>query len=501
MTKKSYILALDQGTTSTRAIVFDDTGSQIITYQKELKQIFPQSDWVEHDPEEIWEATVEVLRRTLSDCVDLGKKVDTIGITNQRETTVLWDKKTGDPVYNAIVWQDQRTSIACENLSNSDNEKFISKKTGLTISPYFSASKISWILDNVDGVRKNAEDGRLAFGTIDSFLLWRLTGGKAHLTDATNASRTLLFNIHNQKWDEDLLSFWRIPKVILPEVRDSSSFFGITKSGLFDSQIKINSMVGDQQAAAIGQACVRNGTIKATYGTGCFLLMNTGDKPIISNKGLLTTLAYRINGKPTYSVEGSIFSAGSTIQWLRDGLKLISSASETEELAKSLSSNKGIYLVPAFTGLGAPYWNSTVRGTIFGLTLETGPAEIARASLEAVTYQSYDIIKAMESDLGQPIQSLQIDGGMTDNDWFVQYLSNILNIKVARPRVLETTALGAAFLAGLGSGLYSKLEDIENLWKIDRPFCPNIDHTKRLKYLAGWKQAVQKLTMYKPDNM
>tara|TARA_Y100000588_G_scaffold152143_2_gene166244 strand:+ start:613 stop:2136 length:1524 start_codon:yes stop_codon:yes gene_type:complete len=496
--EKNYILALDQGTTSTRAIIFDDSGSQIITYQKELKQIFPQLDWVEQDPEDIWNATVEVIRKTLSDCADLGLKVNTIGITNQRETTVLWDKKTGEPIYNAIVWQDQRTSKACENLSNSDNEKLVSKKTGLTINPYFSASKISWILDNVSGARKNAEAGRLAFGTIDSFLLWRLTDDKVHLTDATNASRTLLFNIHNQKWDEDLLSLWRIPVSILPEVRDSTSFFGTTKSGLFDCQIKINSMVGDQQAAAIGQACIKYGAIKATYGTGCFLLMNTGEKPKISKKGLLTTLAYRINGKPTYSIEGSIFSAGATIQWLRDGLKLIGSASESEELAKSISSNKGIYIVPAFTGLGAPYWNSVARGAIFGLTLETGRAEIARASLEAVTYQSYDIIKAMEDDLGQPLQSLQIDGGMTENDWFVQYLSNILSIKVARPRILETTALGAAFLAGLDSGLYSKLEDIENLRKKDRLFYPSIDETERLKLLADWKDAVQKLTMFKP---
>lgn len=490
-----HILAIDQGTTSTRAILFDRAGSPVATAQRELRQIYPQSGWVEHDPEEIWQAVLETCRQVLA---DEARQVAAIGITNQRETTILWDRETGKPLHNAIVWQDRRSAEACRAIAEAGHAPLIAERTGLVPDPYFSASKLAWLLDTMDGARAQAEAGKLAFGTIDSFLLWRLTGGAVHATDATNASRTGLFDIHRQVWDDDLLDLWRIPAALLPEVRDSAGDFGETSPGLFDHAIPIRGVAGDQQAASIGQACFETGMAKSTYGTGCFMMLNTGGAPVASTNRLLTTVAYRLDGQPAYALEGSIFVAGAAVQWLRDELKIIDAAPDTEAMAEGLPSNRGVYMVPAFTGLGAPHWDPDARGALFGLTRDTGTAEIARAALEAVAYQSHDLLDAMAKDHGQPIQTLRIDGGMAANDWLAQFLADILNLRVDRPEVIETTALGAAFLAGLGAGLYASLDEIADLWRHERSFAPAMDDNSRTALLSSWHDAISRLTGLAP---
>jgi len=488
-----YILAIDQGTTSSRAMIFDQDGRSVALSQQEFRQIYPQDGWVEHDPEEIWQSVLAVSRKALQQSEEKGIHVEGIGITNQRETTLVWDRRTGKPIYNAIVWQDRRTAAYCSELKASGSEELVSENTGLLIDPYFSATKLRWILEHVDGARSRAEQGDLAFGTVDSFLLWRLTGGRVHATDATNASRTMLFNIHTQEWDEPLLELLRIPPSLLPEVRDCIDDFGVTDAELFGRSIPIGGIAGDQQAAAIGQACLDPGMIKSTYGTGCFVLMNTGDKAFHSQNGLLTTVAYRVDGQVRYAVEGSIFVAGAAIQWLRDGLKLIESAAQVEGMAKGLDSNRGVYMVPAFTGLGAPHWDPHARGAIFGLTRDTGVAEIARAALESVGYQTHDLMEAMKRDSGTGSKALRVDGGMVANDWFLQFLADLLNVPVERPRVTETTALGAAYLAGVRFGLFESLADIANHWQRNALFTPALGSAERDVLLRGWQKAVSRV--------
>jgi glycerol kinase len=498
MSDGPHILALDQGTTSTRAIIFDQTGSPVATAQRELPQIYPRPGWVEHDPEEIWQATLAVCRQVLADGADADREVVALGITNQRETTVLWDRRTGEPVHNALVWQDRRTAENCRAIAEAGHAALIAERTGLLPDPYFSASKLAWLLDAIDGARARAEAGELAFGTVDSYLLWKLTGGAVHATDATNASRTMLFDIHRQRWDDDLLALWRVPAAILPEVLDCAGEFGNTAPGVFEQRLPIRGIAGDQHAAAIGQVCFEPGMVKSTYGTGCFVLLNTGPDPAASGNRLLTTLAYRLDGQPTYALEGSIFVAGAAVQWLRDALKIIGAAPDTEGLAQGLPSNRGVYMVPAFAGLGAPHWDPDARGALFGLSHDTGVAEIARAALEAVAYQTHDLLDAMAKDHGQAIRTLRVDGGMVANDWMVQFLADVLDVRVDRPAVIETTALGAAFLAGLGVGLYSGLDDISALWRHERTFAPSLDDGDREILLAGWREAVSRLTSLAP---
>ena len=493
-----HLLAIDQGTSSTRAIVFDAAGAPVATAQQELTQHYPQPGWVEHDPEEIWQSTLTVCRQVLAQCAADACDVAALGITNQRETTVLWDRETGKPLHNAIVWQDRRTADACRDIAEQGHAPLIAERTGLVPDPYFSASKLAWLLDTVDGARDRAKSGALAFGTIDSFLLWRLTGDAVHATDATNASRTMLFDIHRQVWDDDLLALWRIPAAVLPEVRDSAGDFGDTAPGLFEQPLPIRGIAGDQQAAAIGQACFEPGMVKSTYGTGCFVLLNTGARPVASTNQLLTTVAYRLDGRPAYALEGSIFVAGAAVQWLRDELKIIDTAGDTEALAQGLGSNRGVYMVPAFTGLGAPYWDPDARGALFGLTRDTGVAEIARAALEAVAYQTHDLLEAMAKDHGQATRTLRVDGGMAANDWLIQFLADILALRVDRPAVTETTALGAAFLAGLGRGLYSGLDEIAALWRHQRTFEPSLDDDERAVLLGGWHEAVGRVLADRP---
>ncbi|WP_250657250.1 glycerol kinase GlpK [Alkalimarinus coralli] len=487
-----YLLAIDQGTTSSRAIVFSQDGHAVASAQKEFPQHFPQDGWVEHDPDEIWSSTLSVCREAIEranvDVLDIAG----IGITNQRETTIIWDRETGDPIYNAVVWQDRRTADVCKSLRQQGFEEEVVQKTGLLIDPYFSATKISWILDHVDGARAKAEQGQLAFGTVDSFLLWKLTGGKSHKTDATNASRTSLFNIHTQQWDEALLKAFNVPREILPEVLDSSDDFGCCEADLLGAEVPIYGIAGDQQAALIGQACFQPGMAKSTYGTGCFLMLNTGDKPVRSENRLLTTVAYRLDGKATYAVEGSIFIAGAAIQWLRDGLKLIGCASEAEALAFEAGSDNPVYLVPAFTGLGAPYWDPHARGAIHGLTRDTGIADIVTAGLQSVCYQTKDLVRAMQND-GASYKALRVDGGMVVNNWLVQFLADILNVTVDRPKITETTALGAAYLAGLKAGLYKDLEEISALWACEQRFEPNMQPDKRERLYSGWLDAVERV--------
>jgi glycerol kinase len=487
------LLAIDQGTTSTRCILFDRQGQALHTVQTELTQHFPHDGWVEHDPEEIWTSTLALLRRITAHAAQQGWRVAGIGITNQRETTVLWDRKTGKPIARAIVWQDRRTAEACRRLVEAGHQARVQQKTGLLLDSYFSATKIGWLLDTVPGARPAAERGELAFGTIDCFLLWRLTGGTSHATDATNAARTLLYDIHRQGWDAELLSLFGVPAALLPEIKDNAADFGTTAEGLLDSRITIGGMAGDQQAAAIGQACFTPGMVKSTYGTGCFMLMNTGDKPVPSKNSLLTTLAYRLNGQATYALEGSIFVAGAAVQWLRDGLKLIESAGQTESLASGLGHNAGVFLVPAFTGLGAPYWDPDARGAIFGLTRATGIAEIVRAALEAVCYQTSDLLAAMNADGAGAIYEIRVDGGMAANSWLMQFLADILDTPVARPAVTETTALGAAFLAGLQAGLFDDLDQIATCWRRDAGFVPHLAETERKVLLTGWRKAVDRV--------
>jgi glycerol kinase len=493
------LIAIDQGTTSTRAIAFDSALQPLAAAQKELRQIYPGPGEVEHDPEEIWAAVVETVRGVMAKARVTANDVAAIGITNQRETTVIWERKTGRPIYNAIVWQDRRTAEYCESLRRAGHEDEIAGKTGLLLDPYFSASKIAWLLDHVEGARAAAENGRLAFGTIDCFLLWRLTGGKMHLTDATNAARTLLFDIRKAEWDGDLCRLFGVPQSILPGVRDCAGAFGETIPDLFDASIRVSGIAGDQQAATVGQGCFSPGMMKSTYGTGCFALLNTGTERIVSRNRLLTTIAYQLDGKRTYALEGAIFVAGAAVQWLRDGLKLIAASSEVGSLAQRADPAEQVYLVPAFVGLGAPYWDARARGAIFGLTRNSGAAELARAALEAVAYQTRDLLEAMHADWPASKGSatvLRVDGGMTASDFTMQFLADILASPVDRPVVMETTALGAAYLAGRAAGVCPDLEGFGKQWRLDRRFEPHMDADARERKYSGWRQAVRRtLTM------
>ena len=488
-----YILSIDQGTTSSRGILFDSNYQIVAIGQKEFTQFFPYSGWVEHDPEEIWLSTLESCNEAILKAKIKPSQISSIGITNQRETTVVWDKETGEPVYNAIVWQDKRTSNECQKLRELGHEASVTKKTGLLLNPYFCATKISWILDNVDGARDKANAGKLIFGTIDSFLLWRLSNKKVHSTDATNASRTLLYDIHKGCWDDGLLKLFNIPKIMLPNVRDSASNFGNAHESFFGSEIPISSMIGDQHSALVGQACFEPGMVKSTYGTGCFVLINTGDKAIESKNKLLTTIAFQINNKPCYALEGSIFVAGAAIQWLRDNLKFIKSAEESEGLAMKADPNQDVYLVPAFVGFGAPHWDSDCRGALYGLTRNTGPAEITKAALESVCYQTSDLLTAIEKDLGENgLNTIRVDGGMAASNWTMQMLSDVLNLPVDRPKNLETTALGAAYLAGMQIGFYPPIGEFAKLWKAETQFNSKMPEVERQKKLSGWKDAVSR---------
>jgi glycerol kinase len=489
-----FILAIDQGTTSSRAIVFDAKLRPKASAQKEFKQYFPDSGWVEHDPEEIWKSVLATCKAAVSRAKTAPKNIRCLGITNQRETTVVWERKTGKPIHKAIVWQDRRTADICADLKAQGHEKLFTAKTGLLLDPYFSGTKVSWILDHVKGARERAERGELCFGTIDSFLIWRLTGGKSHMTDATNASRTLLYNIHSGTWDDELLGILRVPRAMLPEVKDCAADFGVCDAKFFGAAIPILGVAGDQQAATIGQACFEPGMMKSTYGTGCFALLNTGATAVASTNRLLTTVAYQLDGKRTYALEGAIFIAGAAVQWLRDGLKVVKKAADTGALAKAADKNQSVYLVPAFVGLGAPYWNAEVRGALFGLTRATTNKELARAALEAVCYQTNDLLEAMKRDWGARGETiLRVDGGMTASDWTMQFLADILGAPVDRPVVLETTALGAAYLAGLQAGLRPKPDVFAKTWKRQKRFLPKMDEATRARKRAGWADAVKKL--------
>ena len=488
-----YLLTIDQGTTSSRAIIFDSTGTPLWQAQKEFQQIYPQDGWVEHDPEEIWQSTLLVCRQALTEGGLTASDIAAIGITNQRETTLLWDRSNGQPIYNAIVWQDRRTAGFCQELKDNGHESTFTEKTGLLMDPYFSGTKIRWILDNVPNARQKAEQGNLAFGTVDSFLLWRLTNGRVHATDATNASRTLAFDIHKQLWDQDLLDILNVPSSLMPEVKDCAADFGETDPELFGASIPISAVAGDQQAALFGQTCFEPGMVKSTYGTGCFMVMNTGTTAALSQNRLLTTVGYRIDGVTTYALEGSIFMAGATIQWLRDGIGIIRSAAETQALAEHADSDQQVYLVPAFTGLGAPYWDPHARAGIFGLTRDTGVAEVAKAGLESVAYQSRDLVEAMRKDTDGELLELRVDGGMVVNDWMVQRLSDILGTRVDRPRITETTALGVAYLSGLQQGIFDSLSAITDLWQRDAIFEPQWNEAQRNRAYQGWLQAVSRV--------
>lgn len=489
----NYVLAIDQGTTSSRAIMFDQDYRISAVGQQEFKQYFPQSGWVEHEPEDIWETTVATCRSAMEQVGAKAADIAAIGITNQRETTVVWNRKTGKAVHRAIVWQDRRTSDVCAALKKAGHEPEVTGKTGLLLDPYFSGTKIAWILDHVDGARDAAERGELAFGTVDAFLLWRLTGGAVHATDATNASRTLLYDIRELRWRPSLCDLLRVPLDGLPEVRDSAADYGETLPDIFGGSIRIAGIAGDQQAATVGQACFQPGMMKSTYGTGCFALLNTGDEAVQSGNRLLTTIAYQLDGRPTYALEGSIFVAGAAVQWLRDGIGIIDSAAQSGELAAAADPAQDIYLVPAFVGLGAPYWDSDCRGAIYGLSRGTGRAELAKAALESVCYQTRDLLEAMHGDLGSAHQTvLRVDGGMVESDWTMQRLADTLDAPVDRPKILETTALGAAYLAGLHTGFYSSPEDFAASWALERRFSPSSDDGSRARRYAGWKDAVQR---------
>lgn len=484
-----HVLAIDQGTTSSRAILFDETLQVVRTGQEEFAQHFPASGWVEHDPDDLWNTTVSTCREALG---SVGPQdIAAIGVTNQRETVVVWDRHTGKAIHNAIVWQDRRTASICADLKASGHEAMVTARTGLLLDPYFSGTKIGWLLDNVDGARARAEAGDLLAGTVDSWLIWHLTKGASHVTDATNASRTMLYDIHKGTWDADLCSLLGVPMQILPEVRDSADSFGVTE--LFGGQITISGVAGDQQAATVGQACFDAGMMKSTYGTGCFALLNTGDKPVTSSNRLLTTIAYQLDGKPTYALEGSIFVAGAVVQWLRDGLSLISDAAETQALAEQSDEAQNVYLVPAFVGLGAPYWDSECRGAMFGLTRGTGPAELSRAALESVGYQTRDLLEAMHRDWDSDVETvLRVDGGMTASNWAMQFLADILGAPVDRPVFAETTALGAAWLAGMKAGLYPDRQEFSQSWALERRFAPKMDHNARAQKYAGWQDAISR---------
>jgi glycerol kinase len=486
-----YILALDQGTTSSRSLLFDKKGNILGMAQKEFKQIFPQPGWVEHDANEIWSSQIGTLAEALAKAQITMKQIAGIGITNQRETTVLWDRKTGQPVYHAIVWQDRRTASYCDELKNAGHAETIRQKTGLIIDAYFSATKLKWLLDNVDGAREKAGRGELAFGTIDSWLVWKLTNGEIHITDVSNASRTMLFNIHTMKWDEELLLLFDIPFSLLPEVKPSSKIYGVTGNIIPDSRIPIGGIAGDQQAALFGQMCTDPGMVKNTYGTGCFMLMNTGEKAINSHNNLLTTIAWQVDGKTTYALEGSVFIAGAVVQWLRDELKMIRTSGEIEDLAATVNDSEGVYIVPAFAGLGAPHWNQHARGSVFGLTRGSNQGHIARAALDSIAYQVYDVLKAMEADAGISIAELRVDGGATVNNSLMQFQSDMLNCKVIRPTITETTALGAAYLAGLAVGYWKNIGEIREQWQVNRIFSPAMKNEKRKELIHGWQRAVR----------
>ena len=488
---KKFIISIDQGTTSSRVILFNTKGRIEFVSQYEFKQYFPKNGWVEHNPNEIWSTTLKALKNVINKANKIRGHIISIGITNQRETTILWNKKTGKPIYNAIVWQDRRTQEYCKKLKNKKYENDFRKKTGLFIDPYFSATKVRWILDNVKQSKKLLKSNNLLFGTVDTFLIWKLTKGKQHLTEATNASRTMLFNINNNKWDHEILKKLNIPKSILPEVKNSADDFGKTDKKIIGKEIPISAVLGDQQAAAVGQTCFDKGSIKSTYGTGAFVIMNTGSKKINSKNKLLTTICYRLNNKTTYALEGSIFIAGAGIQWLRDKMKLIKKAPETEKIARSSNINDGIYVVPAFSGMGAPYWRPDARGLITGLTRDSNWQSLVRATVESVAYQSYDLFNAMNKDGLKP-RIVKIDGGMVANNWFSQFLSDTINLKVIRPKVLETTALGVALFAGYQVGEFKSLNQIKHIWKKDRAFSPKIKNSLRNQLLQGWKLAIKK---------
>lgn len=496
---EKFILSLDQGTTSSRAIIFDNKGSIRSIAQKEFRQIFPKPGWVEHDPQEIWSTQAGVAAEAITQAGISSEQLFSIGITNQRETTIVWDRESGKPVYNAIVWQDRRTAAFCDKLKADGLDKVIREKTGLVTDAYFSGTKIKWILDNVPGAREKAEAGKLAFGTVDSWLIWNFTQGTLHITDVTNASRTMLYNISALEWDQELLRILGIPESMLPEVRSSSEVYGHTSGKLMGQAVPIAGIAGDQHAALFGQMCMRKGMVKNTYGTGCFMVMNTGTEMIPSKNNLVSTIAWQINGETTYALEGSIFIAGAVVQWLRDGLGIIRSSSEVEKLAREVESSEGVYMVPAFAGLGAPYWNQDARGTLVGLTRGTTAAHIARAALDSIAYQTLDVLKAMEADSGLDIPELRVDGGATANDLLMQFQADLLQASVVRPKVTETTALGAAYLAGLATGFWEDIPSLEQQWQEDRQFSPGLDESQTRQLLQGWKKAVHAAVSWAGD--
>jgi glycerol kinase len=490
LSEKPFILALDQGTTSSRAIVFNHSGDIVSIAQKEFTQIFPKSGWVEHDPVEIWSSQASVISEALAKKGIDGAQIAAIGITNQRETTIVWDRETGEPVYNAIVWQDRRTAAYCDQLKEEGYAATIQQKTGLVVDAYFSASKIKWILDHVDGAREKAEAGKLAFGTVDSWLIWKFTRGKVHVSDITNASRTMLFNIRDQQWDPELIQLFEIPETMLPEVVESSGMVARSHPSILNTEIPIAGIAGDQQAALFGQMCTQSGMVKNTYGTGCFMLMNTGSDCVISEHNLLSTIAWKIDGNINYALEGSVFIAGAVVQWLRDGLKLFSSSAEVEDLARQVPDTDGVYLVPAFAGLGAPYWNQDAKGTIVGISRGTRDAHFARAALESMAFQTMDVLRAMQADSGIDIAELRVDGGATANDFLMQFQSDVLQCDVIRPQITETTALGAAYLAGLAVGYWSSMDEIQAQWKEERAFRPERNAAEIKEDIESWKRAV-----------
>jgi len=489
---KPYLMALDQGTTSSRAIIFDKKGQIVSVAQKDFKQYFPQSGWVEHDPQEIWTSQSSVMIESLVSKGIRADQIAGIGITNQRETTIVWDRKTGKAIHKAIVWQDRRTASFCNGLKEKGHAELIASKTGLIIDAYFSATKIRWILNNVEGARARAEAGELAFGTVDSWLVWNLTAGKNHITDITNASRTMLYNIHSQGWDQELLDLFEIPSSLLPEVKSCSEVYCETAGDVLRVKIPIAGIAGDQQAALFGQLCTEPGMAKTTYGTGCFLVMNTGKEAVRSKNQLLTTVAWKIGDEINYALEGSVFIGGAAIQWLRDGIGLLGNANESEKLAMSLKDNDGVYFVPALAGLGAPHWDQDARGAFFGITRGTTIAHMTRAALEAIAYQVYDVLKAMEKDSGKPIMELRVDGGATANNFLMQFQADLLGCEIKRPQIIETTAIGAAFLAGLAVGFWESREEIQSLWTADRSFIPEMDSDKREKLIHFWHKAVDR---------
>ncbi|RVV99835.1 glycerol kinase [Mesobaculum littorinae] len=491
----SHILSIDQGTTSTRAILFDDKMKIVATAQEEFEQHYPASGWVEHDANDLWDTTLRTCRAVIEKAGIEASQIAGIGITNQRETVVVWDAETGEPIHRAIVWQDRRTAPICRELHDAGHEEMVNDRTGLILDPYFSSTKLKWTLDKVDGSRDRAAAGKLLFGTVDSFLIWKLTGGKRHVTDATNACRTMLYDIRKGRWSTSICKLLDIPYEMLPEVMDCAADFGTTDPALLGAEIPILGVAGDQQAATLGQACFSPGMLKSTYGTGCFALLNTGEKPVFSKNRLLTTIAYQFDGKPTYALEGSIFIAGAVVQWLRDGLQIISQASDSQKLAEAADDTQEVILVPAFTGLGAPYWESECRGAIYGLTRNTGPNEFARAALKSVGYQTRDLLEAMHADWqtreGETEPTLRVDGGMSASDWAMQFLSDIIGAQVDRPEVLETTALGAAWLAGMRAGIYPGMDGFAEAWELERRFEPGMDDDKRNAAYEGWKRAVK----------